>query len=146
MTGALIGIGICWFIGVIVWDLITDGRKYNHAEIVQHTKEWWVRVSLMMPAIILMIPANQIMFTWHTLWMFISCGMMVGSWFWVLFDGLYNTRIIGRRDFWALIGTTSRLDQFLQDIGRTPAQVIKISLVGIWTVVYIVSLLKYEIL
>jgi hypothetical protein len=133
--------GIVWFAAVLAWDLISDGHKYNREETIQHTKEWWLRIAVMFPSCLFFaLAAGENFFSWSFIWALFASGMFVGSWFWILFDGLYNTHIIGREDFWAVIGTTSKLDQFLQTIGRTNARILKIAVASIWTIIYLIAI------
>jgi hypothetical protein len=70
------------FAAVLCWDLITDYGKWLTERKVLHPKEWWVRVALLLPSIIL--------YGWPRLLSMAAAALMVAVYFWLLFDGLYN--------------------------------------------------------
>lgn len=74
---------IAIFLTVLTVDLITDYRKWLRGKRVRHTWEAFVRVLCLVPAIILLTR-----FEWY--W-FPVPALMVMFWYWLLFDGFYNT-------------------------------------------------------
>lgn len=79
-------VAILLFVAVLIWDVITDYRKWLKSKAVDHKKESWLRIILLLPSMIFFIIAHS----QNTWWVFVDVWAMTGFVFWFLFDGIYN--------------------------------------------------------
>lgn len=118
---------ILLFTIILYWDLSTDKKKYDADPMkskasVNHQKEWYVRVLLMViPTIILVLDVKDFYALFFAM---LSGGMALGFLYWILFDGIYNVWVL-KEQFFDIIGTTSSLDQFQQRLGKREAVIFK---------------------
>ena len=91
---------IILFFAVLIWDVITDYRKFLNNQRINHTYEGWIRAGLLIPSGVLFTLAN----VW---WSFPIVACMMFYVWWLSFDGVYN-KLTGQSFFHA--GTTSKLD------------------------------------
>lgn len=101
-------IAILLVLGVLTWDLISDISKWRQGVPVSHTIEAVVRMALLIPAALLLsLKQNKV-------WLVFAVSVfMIGSFYWLFFDGLYNSfRGFG---FW-FNGSVDPDDSFLDRI------------------------------
>lgn len=126
----LIIAGIVLAFIVFVWDILTDKRKYEKGDYYfNHSKELWMRVALLIPAMICFSLKQD----W---WIYLIVPFMVGFWYWFLFDGTYNVYVLGK-NFFTYIGSVSDTDKKLQKIGWVKALIIKLAGILLFTYLYL---------
>lgn len=123
------------FTAVLLWDLFTDHKKWVEEKTINHDKEGWQRVALLIPS----IAGFTVAVHGQLFWTICLSVWLVGSWYWTLFDGFLN-KMQGYK-FFQVVGTTSRLDKFQQMIGETLSFLLKFTLAGASLIVYIVALI-----
>lgn len=82
----MIWIAVILFISVLAFDVFSDYAKWLEGESVKHTKEFFLRLALLSPSLLILIlwkGESYIVITGVTL-------AMVGFVYWSLFDGFYN--------------------------------------------------------
>lgn len=122
--------GIICFVAVLVWDLVTDYRKWLKERVINHDKEFWVRVALLTP--------TGILLSWgHTWQIWIVVAAMIGFWWLTLFDGIFN--LLRRDGFFDIVGTTGRLDRLQRKIGVIPSAAIKTAGCAFTAIVYFLN-------
>lgn len=111
--------GIISFFAVLIWDAYTDSKKAT----VQHTKEAWLRMALLIPSGILLTIGHPGM---PAIGLCVIFMMFFVYWF--LFDGLYN---LFRKQKWWFTGTIdedeAHTDNFIRWIGLYWSKVFKIA-------------------
>lgn len=104
---------ILLFVAVLVWDVVTDYQKWLKQRVVQHSKDAWLRILLLLPSIVCFIIAHPV----NEWWVMAVVLSMTGFVFWFLFDGFYN---ILRGENWWFTGSNdaddAHTDDFLQSI------------------------------
>lgn len=79
----MIALPIIWFLAVLIWDVTTDVKKWRAGITINHDKEAWIRVGLLIP--------STIGFALHgTFWLWPAAVLMQGFVFWFLFNGFFN--------------------------------------------------------
>lgn len=155
-----ISIAIALFFIPLAVKLIIDFRKWKHNQSVDHVAEWkWVAGFEMGTSGLLFIiaantknPTDGIDFAMLMLSIAIV-AFMIASWFWFLFDGIYNVirkyhakkhhwmLIIGQYDFW-YTGSNEKddaaTDNFLQTLKPWQHKAIKTGAIIIFTTLYII--------
>lgn len=135
----MIAAAIIWFFCVLAWDIITDYNKWLKSRDINHTKEWWLRVALLIPSTILFtIPMSYDLPLFLAV-MLAPVFMQAFVW-WLLFDGIYNKL----RGFgWWFNGSDdgankdSKLDIFLMRLKDWQEAVLKIGLAAGSIILYI---------
>lgn len=118
---------ISLFAAVLSWDLQSDYQKWLQTRRVLHTLEGWHRAGLLIPSgVCLMMFRDQYpVFQW---WVPIEVIFLLGSWYWFLFDGIYN--ILRGFNFW-FTGSNDQddahTDNFLQWLPRWGQITVKIA-------------------
>jgi hypothetical protein len=130
----MILLGILSFILVLVWDVLSDYRKWVNKIPVKHTYEALIRGLLLIPSFVfLVLPKEQ------SITLYFTTAALISSVWWELFDGFYN-KIRGFK--WRFNGSRdpddSKLDMFLYNIGDTWEGVLKISLIILFLTFYII--------
>lgn len=129
-------LAIIWFFGILYLDVESDFKKWKNNVPVKHTKEAIERGLMLLPTFgLLMVHTN-----WRVWDVLITMGLM-GSVYWELFDGLYNTL----RGFkWRFNGSVdeddSILDKFLYKIGDKWEAVLKLGLIVLFLFLYFLTL------
>lgn len=130
-----LAVAIILFIGVLIWDLATDYRKWLNRIPVNHTLEGVVRAVLLIPSLVFFLIYRD-PFTW---WLVPVTVVMVQFWYWLLFDGIYN-RLRGYS--WWFTGSNdpddARTDDFLQAIPQWLQIVIKLAGAAGGTILYVI--------
>jgi len=127
------------FFVVLTCDLFTDYNKWLKNRSVNHTKEAWVRILLLMPSIVSFIWIHP----GSTFWASICVLLMEFFAYWLLFDGIYN-RVRGFDWWWtgSIDPDDSNLDIILRNIGPLFHQIIKISGTIIFWTIYLLTYFK----
>ena len=126
----ILAAAIISFFAVLAWDLRSDYKKWLKTRSVQHSKEWWVRVALMIPSIALFTLAHprEAGYAWSTLLVLGLSAGMTGFAFWILFDGIYN-RLRGYQ--WTFTGSVEAddadLDKMQREMGKAVSMLIKLA-------------------
>lgn len=127
----MIHYAIAIFLIVLAVDLITDYRKWLRGKPVRHSWEAFVRVLCLTPAIILLTR-----FEWY--W-FVVPAFMVMFWYWLLFDGFYNTL---RGYNWWFTGSDdvddAHSDNLLQELTLKQHIALKVAGCVLTTIIYII--------
>lgn len=130
---ACISTSIVLAVLVFVWDVGGDYMKWKRGIEVNHRAEWAVRCLLLTPTFVLLggLESGK---------MALACGGVMGSWWILWFDGIYN--VLRKMDFWhqgSPIGKTddSWTDIQLRKLGRNSRAALKIGAVIITTCIYI---------
>lgn len=91
---------VIWFVAVLIWDVTTDLKKWRDGMTIDHDKEAWIRVGLLVP--------STVGFALHgSFWLWPAAVLMQGFVFWTLMDGFVQVL----RGFpWFTPGTTAKLD------------------------------------
>lgn len=129
--------GILLFFAILIWDLITDYKKWLKQRTINHDKEGWIRGALLVPSIFCFAYA-----AYSEWWSLIAPALMVMFWYWLLFDGIYG---LSRRESFWFTGTEdgpfdARSDNFLQHLKLWQHICIKIGGILLSTSAYILSL------
>lgn len=138
------------FTAVLIWDVETDLKKWKNNIAVKHAKEWWLRVALLLPTIILLTVAHpqENGYSWATLKVLLTVGWFVSFLWWLLFDGIYNNRRgygwwfrgsfndKGHRDSW--------FDGLQEMIGTAFSIFLKVGGVLAPLLMYIISFIKHS--
>jgi hypothetical protein len=121
---------IILFFVVLAWDLIADYRKWLKERVINHDREWWIRVALLVP--------SGVFFSWGHPWeMWIVAAAMMGFWWLTLFDGIFN--LLRRDGFFAVVGTTGRIDRLQRKIGVIPSAAIKTAGCAATAIIYFLN-------
>lgn len=128
-------LGALFFAAVLGWDLYTDYHKWLDGATVYHAREAWIRVLLLVPSILALAGFTPSTGFWKRVG---SAAFMVGAWFWLLFDSIYNLL----RGYGIFFNGSddpgdSVLDNFLQSIPDLLEAVIKFGLVILSTFIYV---------
>lgn len=120
----LIILGVAIFVATLLYDLYTDIKLWKEDKPVKHTKGTILRCIGLIPAIILI--------GWPSI-------MLVGFAYWLLFDGLFNTR----RGFnWWFTGSDdpddAKMDNLLQTLTLLQHKALKIGGLGIGLILYLI--------
>lgn len=127
---------ILLFAAVLSWDLATDYQKWLQTRGVFHSKEGWLRAGLLIPAGVCLMAFRdqQHVFQW---WVTIEIVFLLGSWYWLLFDGIYN--ILRGFIFW-FTGSDdkddAKTDNFLQSLPLWGHITVKLAGVAASTILY----------
>lgn len=147
-----ISIGVALLYLVLRWDVFADFNKWVKNIPVKHRSEWLIRVLLVSPVIVLLYMAHPD----QGIWPVICTAIMVGSVWWLCFDGWYNWK---RRTYlkntgasynyykqftWWFTGSDdglsdSKLDRFQYWIGPILSKVVKVVLVVLTISVYVLT-------
>lgn len=129
----IIILSILWVIGVLIWDLLSDFKKWKKDIPVKHTDEALLRVLILLPAI-----AGFSAPDFDPLTM-VSAAAMIFSWWWEFFDGFYNKL---RGFSWRFNGSHDDddpvLDEFLYKFSAKQQMLLKWSLIILTTILYII--------
>lgn len=134
----LIAIGLA--IPVLVWDLVSDYKKWKKEIPVAHTREGWVRLALLLPSLFFF--ALPIYHDYFPNWKFflyavLSPSALLGSYYLFFFDGIYN---LLRKQKFFFPGTDdpddSITDDFFQKLTPLQHALTKIFLIILFTSVY----------
>jgi len=118
-------IPIILFFAVLIWDVVTDYRKFLKQRELSHSKEAWLRCLLLVPATIgfTILHPNK---DWTSL---VYTLLMEFFFFWTLFDGIYG--ILRNEGFWYTgkpgDKDNANTDDFLTSIPRWLHILIKLS-------------------
>lgn len=128
----MIILSIIYFFGILGWDISSDYKKWKKDIPINHTKDALLRILLLLPAIIGLSLHN------FSILMLLIATTMVFSWWWELFDGIYN-KIRGLS--WRYNGSfdpdDSKLDTFLYHLNTTQETLLKWGLILLSTSGYI---------
>jgi hypothetical protein len=135
-------LGIGLFFGLLIYKLHNNFRKWrNGYKTVKHSKEWvYVAISEMIVAGIPLIISSEAN-------LFLTIAIvegMIGFWFWLLFDGIYN--LIRKFPFF-FTGSEdgkedAKTDNFLQKLSLWQHVCVKIIPVILFTYLFIIICLK----
>lgn len=76
-------LAIILFITIVAIDVVSDYRKWLKNRRVNHAREAWIRIAFLLPCVALF----SLDLEWW--WTFVP-AFMVMSWYWLLFDSVYN--------------------------------------------------------
>ena len=129
----------------LIIKLFIDFNKWNKNQPVNHKKEWIIIAICEIPSGLLflypMLPifeGDYFKTAFEYFYKILLIGLMVGFWFWFLFDGLYN---IKRNFNWWFTGSEdaddATSDNFLQSLKKWQQIVFKIGTIILFTFLYI---------
>jgi len=126
---------------VLRWDINDDFKKWLENKGVKHKREFFLRIALLLPCIVGFTYASPV--NWY--YGFIISGLMVGSSFMLLFDGLYNNK--RKFNFW-FNGSNgphdrSRFDRFWSNMPNWKEATIKIGASLVFVAIYYLTFLTW---
>lgn len=137
VEGFIIPVCVLLFYLVLRWDINDDFKKWLANKGVNHKREFFLRIALLVPCVVGFTYVNPL--PWY--YGFIISGLMVGSAFCLLFDGLFNNK--RRFNFW-FNGSKgphdrSRFDDFWHNMPDWKEATIKIGASLVFVAAYFLS-------